>query len=313
MGGAVGVARSAGLVSHHHVCARDGLRCRHPEWRVGDLSAGRRHAVGAVKRQLVTPIDLGKPARPDPDILHVVVDGMGRGDVLEDTFGIDQEHSSQLSAAGLHMCAGCGRQLPVYLSGACRDAEHAVPRRPFESVGRFSGSPTLRAADWREFCRAVPEGARLPIRPDRIRRRCDGRTSAGRHQRELRPNIPRAVRKRAPGDLTAPRDWSVGLLLRRSSCAHRQLHRLPAPAATGRVQAEVSPRPLALPHPPFLFGPSGARPNPRRAFSGQDGAYYPGTADEDPAKATSSRQFTPSSRLPTSSGTSVMSRRTGSW
>ena len=233
-----------------------------------------------VKRQLVTPIDLGKPARPDPDILHVVVDGMGRADVLEDTFGIDQEHSSQLSAAGLHTAPDAVANYPYtyqalaamlnmqYLDGLSSPLAGSQDRRPFvQLIGESSVVRSLKGRGYQFVL--IGSGADVtaehPLADTSVN--C-GPTFPGLFESALLAISP----------LRGIGLWDYFYDAHRARIASSidYLRRLPPGGSKPRFLLAH----LLLPHPPFLFGPSGARPNPRRAFSGQDGAYYPGTADE---------------------------------
>ena len=55
-----------------------------------------------VRKRLTTPPDLGPSNRSDPHILHIVLDGMGRSDILQE-YGVGQADLADLGASSLRV------------------------------------------------------------------------------------------------------------------------------------------------------------------------------------------------------------------
>jgi Sulfatase len=232
----------------------------------------------SVATELTTPLALGPPRPTDPDIVHVILDGMGRPDELKTIFGVDlQPGLSKLSDDGLHISDSATANYPqtflslasmlnmrelAPLADVLSDSSHRGPLiyliqhsaviRSLKNRGyyfRFIGSSYAAGTGHHLadecLCDAMPfgelEGGLLAITP--ARGLPYSRVLYAEHRDEIRTAFARL----------------------------ESLQPLPPPQL---VLAHV-----LAPHPPFVIGPEGDLPDPPQPYALLDGSHYEGTRD----------------------------------
>jgi hypothetical protein len=232
-----------------------------------------------VVREMTTPVPLGSVRDTDPDIIHVILDEMGRSDVLKAKYGVDlQAGLSILAAEGLRISPDATANYPqTFLSLAStlnmRDLQPLADvlgdsphRRPlieliqqsgviaslknrgysFTFIGSsYAAGSGHRLADECE-CDAMPlgefEGGLLAITPGR------------------------------------------GLPLSRLLYAEHRDEIRTAFARLGSLAPRVEPRlvlaHVLVPHPPFVLGPDGDLPDPPQGYALLDGSQFDGTREQ---------------------------------
>jgi Sulfatase len=248
-------------------------------WSWHGYAFGPRGPWREVVKQMAAPVRLGPPRNTDPDIVHVILDGMGRADVLKAKFGVDiGPELSRLAAGGLRISPDATANYPqTYLSLASTlnmrdlqpladvlgDSPHRGPLiyliqhsavitslkdrgYAFTFIGSsYAAATGHRLADDCE-CDAMPfgefEGGLLAITPGRGLPY--NHLMYGEHRNEIR-------------------------------MAFARLRALSPRAGRQMVLAHV-----LVPHPPFVLGPAGDLPDPPQGYALLDGSHFKGTHDE---------------------------------
>ena len=229
------------------------------------------------RRRLTEPVVLGPHSSTDPDILHIIVDGMGRPDVLESVYGLDPNEFDRLGAAGLHTApdalanyshtyqAVASMLNMRYLEPLTAPLSLVHDRRPLVQLVRESAVVRSLKARGYEF---VLVGSGFDVTPRHPL--ADACVGCG-------PTFP-GLFTTAMLSVTPFRAlglWDVlfdAQRAREDASLDYLLHLSPSGARPRLLIAH-----LLIPHPPFLLGPDGPRPNPARAFEILDEALYRGS------------------------------------
>jgi hypothetical protein len=241
---------------------------------------GVRHDWSAARRELTEPVPLGPPHEMDPDIVHIVLDGMGREDVLEHEYAIDARRFRRLEEAGLELTpdavanyAHTYQALAAMLNMRYLDAlegplSEEQDRRPLTELVRESAVVQSLKTRGYSFV-LVGTGFDMtdshPLADTCIN--C-GPTFPGLFETALLSVTP--FRALAP--------WGAFFQAHHDRIAGSVdylLHIPPAGAKPRYVFAH-----LLLPHPPFLQGPDGRLPDPPGAFDTRDEALFLGSEDD---------------------------------
>jgi hypothetical protein len=236
--------------------------------------------VAAAVAHLSSPLPTGSVPGAHPDVFHLVLDGMGRPDVLEKEYGMRIDAQlAEFRALGFHIDSAVGHAnyVQTHLSLASMlNVDYLDELTTIPSMGNFR--EPLRELLWR---------ARVP----------DLFTRLGYHVEFIGPGSRSEGAFASADRCDCPQLWfsepEVGALtltplkvflrfgLGQERFFQRSLHVF---EAFERRQTASAPRYVyahaMLPHPPFVSDERGQFQNPRRPLSGADGTYFPGTADE---------------------------------
>jgi hypothetical protein len=236
--------------------------------------------VAAAVARISSPLPAVPRPALRPDIFHLVLDGMGRPDVLAKEYGLNLHRElEQLRALGFDVEADVGHTnyVQTHLSLASMlNFDYLDELTTISSMGNF-----------REPLRTLLGHARAPGTLKRLGYHVEfigpGSRSEGAFEVADRCDCPQLwFSEPEVGALTlTPLKVLLHFGLGQERFFRRSLHVF---EAFERSRFEAVPRyvyaHVMLPHPPFVADERGEFTNPRRPLSGADGTYFPGTAEE---------------------------------
>jgi hypothetical protein len=236
--------------------------------------------VAAVLRRLSTPLPDGNNVTRRPDVLHLVLDSMGRPDVLQREYGLNVAPLvREFTEAGFDVWTDTGHAnyVQTHLSLASM-----LNVTLLDDLTNHQG-----LANNREPLRYLVSNARIPEFFKRHGYEIEfigtGSHTEGTFRVADRCDCPQLW-------IAGPEVGALGLtplnVLLRSGLGHggfykRILHEF---EAFERRSASDRPRyvftHIMLPHPPFIIDQAGGFTKPRRMLSTADASFFPGTTDE---------------------------------
>jgi hypothetical protein len=236
-------------------------------------------AADAVER-LSAPWPMLRPPSARPDVYHLVLDGMGRPDVLEARYGMPAAPTVEsLRRLGFDVDAtrGHANYVQTHLSIASM----------LNGTYLDDLVPPLVASNERAPLRALIARARVPDLFARLGYEVEfiggGSLAEGAFDHADRCDCPQLW-------LSEPELGALSLtplkVLLASGVGHRQVYDRALAVFDAFAHERDGRRPryvyahVMTPHPPFVVDASGAFFNPGRALSGADASFYPGPAAE---------------------------------
>jgi Sulfatase len=238
------------------------------------------HPVAAVLDRLTAPLTLPSSVPRRPDVFHLVLDGMGRPDVLESRYGMTIDPLiEKFRALGFHLDDSIGHANYVQTHLSLSSMLNLTYLDDLTTLqGTTNHREPLRQLMWR---------ARVPDAFKRLGYVVEfigpGSRSEGAFQAADICDCPQLwFSEPEVGTLTLTPLKVVlasGLgqegLFRRSLSVFKAFERERTSMAPRYVYAHVM-----LPHPPFVANEAGDFRNPHRQLGGADASFYPGSADE---------------------------------
>ena len=232
-----------------------------------------------VRKRLTTPPDLGPSTRSDPHILHIVLDGMGRSDILQE-YGVGQADLADLGASSLRVIPDAVANYPYtyeafasalnmnYLDELTEALANRPDRRPYLTL--VHESAVFRALKHRGYeIWVVGSGFEITAASP-LADRCSGCGHGF-------PNLfESALSSILP--IRSLVSWTAfyDAHRRRLSGAFETLDHVDF--AAGRAKLVIAH--LMAPHPPFVFGITGPIAGPSRPYDILDERLFRGTREE---------------------------------
>jgi hypothetical protein len=232
-----------------------------------------------VQERLTAPPPLSASTEYDPNILHIVLDGMGRADILAE-YGVQQSELAAFRSSGLQVVpdalanysstyqAFASALNMSYLDALSKPLAGRADRGPYLTL--IHESSVFRALKQRGYQISVIGSGFDVTATSRLSDRCEGCGHGF-------PNLfESALASILP--IRSLVSWSAfyDAHRRRISGALEALDRIDL--NVGRATLVIAH--VMAPHPPFVFGSRGPIPSPGRPFDILDGRLFRGTRDE---------------------------------